>query len=72
MVALYIGGSVEQNNSFSAKNCTPPCRDSSAEMTLQRASPPEFYNHTGAHCSAENPSPERNPGLKGTLMDAIF
>jgi hypothetical protein len=44
----------------------------SAEMALKRTVPPEFYNYAGAHCSAENPSTERNPGLKRTWMDAIL
>jgi hypothetical protein len=41
-------------------------------MVLRRASRPEFKNHAGVICSAENPAPERNPGQKLTRTDAIF
>jgi hypothetical protein len=43
-----------------------------AEIACSRAVPPDFKHHTGANCSAENPSPERNPGPKRTQTDAIF
>jgi hypothetical protein len=43
-----------------------------AEMNLLGGAPVVFFNHTGANCSAGNPPPRGNPGLKRSWMDAIL
>jgi hypothetical protein len=51
--------------------CYPP-EPPFAEMALRRGPPAVSYHHDGANCSAGNPPPRGNPGLKRTRMDAIL
>jgi hypothetical protein len=44
----------------------------STEMALRRRPPAVSYHHAGANCSARNPPPRGNPGLKCTLTDATL
>jgi hypothetical protein len=41
-------------------------------MALQRGAPAVNYYLAGANCSAGNPPPRGNPGLKRTRLDAIL
>jgi hypothetical protein len=42
------------------------------EMALCRGAPAVSYHHAGANCSAGNPSPKGNPGLKHTKTATFF
>jgi hypothetical protein len=39
---------------------------------LRRGASPVFYCHAGENCSAGNPPPRGNPGLKCTRIDTIW
>jgi hypothetical protein len=43
-----------------------------AKMALWRGAPAVYFHHAGANCSAGNPPPIGNPGLKVTWTNAIL